>query len=398
MDNTVCVLGLGYIGLPTALMIAASDVLVYGVDIKPQLIKQIEEQSIQINEPGLLELLKYVKLKGKFKALDKPCAAEVYIITVPTPFKQDKTPDLSFVYAAFKSISSLLKKGDLIILESTVPVGTTNEMCEYLQGIRSDLRIASEACGNPDIHVAFCPERVIPGNIINELKANERIVGGVTIACAQKASKIYENFIGARCHLTNAKTAEMTKLTENCFRDVNIAFANELSLLCHDEKLNVDEVISLANRHPRVNILRPGVGVGGHCIAVDPWFLIKENESKTKLLKTARNVNEAKTDWVIAQIKRRFELSDKTKILCCGLAYKPNTDDLRESPALKVYHELRETFGEKVFYNDDYISQSIEGKADRDSILDTENLVVLLVAHDYFLDKNTHTHLDLNFC
>ena len=343
----LCILGLGYIGLPTAAMFAANGIEVHGVDVNSQVVERINQGKIHIVEPGLADVVQKCVDNKLLCASDKPCFADCFIICVPTPFKNDNhEPDISFVETAAESIAPFLRKGNTIILESTSPVGTTDRVAEIIKIKRPDLKIASESSNDCEIYLAYCPERVLPGKIMEELIKNDRVIGGINEISAQKATAIYKNFVKGDILQTDAKTAEMSKLTENAFRDVNIAFANELSLICDKLNINVWKLIELANHHPRVNILNPGPGVGGHCIAVDPWFIVSKTPELAKLIHMARNINDGKSEWVEKQVKEAVEkLNNKEpKIACLGLAFKPDIDDLRESPSLKITFDLSREF------------------------------------------------------
>ena len=289
--NKVCVVGLGYIGLPTAAVIASRGMEVLGVDVSTYAVETINQGKIHIVEPDLDMLVQAAVMTGKLKAATVPDTADAFILAVPTPFKEDKKPDLSFIEAAVKSIAPFLKAGDLIILESTSPVGTTEKISRWLAELRTDLVLPHQDPDNAQLYVAHCPERVLPGRILQELVSNDRIIGGITPRCAEIATSLYLQFVRGECLQTSSRTAEMTKLTENSFRDVNIAFANELSMICDTLKINVWELIKLANRHPRVNILSPGPGVGGHCIAVDPWFIVDSAPEQANMIRLAREIN-----------------------------------------------------------------------------------------------------------
>ncbi|WP_255571180.1 UDP-N-acetyl-D-mannosamine dehydrogenase [Halomarinibacterium sedimenti] len=334
----VVMMGLGYIGLPTAALIASRGLSVTGVDIRKEVVETINRGEIHIVEPDLDGLVHHVVKEGHLKASISPVEADVYLIAVPTPFKENHVPDLSFVSAAVRKIIPTLKKGSLIILESTSPVGTTKKIQDLIEKERPGLR--------DDIYIAYCPERVLPGNILHELKHNDRAIGGINEASTQKAINFYKHFVVGELHPTNAKTAEMVKLVENASRDNQIAFANELSMICDSAGIDVWELIRLANKHPRVNILRPGTGVGGHCIAVDPWFIVSEFPEQAQLIKKSREINNFKTQWVLEKVKNKalqFKLDNgrEAVIACMGLAFKPDIDDLRESPALYVADQLK---------------------------------------------------------
>lgn len=349
--EVISVIGLGYIGLPTAAVIASRRKKVIGVDVNQHAVDTINQGKIHIVEPELDIIVHAAVTEGYLRATTIPEPADVFIIAVPTPFKDDNAPDLSYIESACKSIAPVIKKGDLVILESTSPVGATEQVANWLAQARPDLTFPQTAGNNSDIRVAHCPERVLPGHVIRELVENDRIIGGLTPKCSEKAISLYKIFVQGACTITDARTAEMAKLTENSFRDVNIAFANELSLICDKLNINVWELISLANRHPRVNILNPGPGVGGHCIAVDPWFIVNSAPEQAKLIKTARCVNDGKPFWVIEKIQMAIQefiqknpgtKESEITIACFGLAFKPNIDDLRESPALHIAQMLSE--------------------------------------------------------
>jgi len=347
----ICVIGLGYIGLPTAATFAAHGIQVTGVDVNQHAVNMINQGRVHIVEPDLDALVKVVVAKGMLSAQTTPVEADAYIVAVPTPFKDDYQPDLKYIEVASKALAPYLKPGNLVILESTSPVGATEQMAAWLAEARPDLTFPEQAGEQADILVAHCPERVLPGKVLQELISNDRIIGGMTTRCSTAACNLYKTFVQGSCIETNARTAEMCKLTENSFRDVNIAFANELSIICDKLDINVWELIALANRHPRVNILQPGPGVGGHCIAVDPWFIVAKTPEQARLIRTAREVNDAKPEWVIDQVKIKIAdflqanpektIQDVT-VACYGLAFKPDIDDLRESPALEITKKLAE--------------------------------------------------------
>lgn len=345
--ETISTIGMGYIGLPTAAAFAAAGKKVIGVDINQAAVDTINQGKIHIVEPDLDDVVKTAVATGHLRATTVPEAADAFLIAVPTPFKGDHEPDVSYVEAAVRSIAPVLKQGDLVILESTSPVGTTEDVAQWLSEERPDLVPPPFNAQNPvlNINLAYCPERVLPGKIMQELVNNDRVIGGITPRCSERAIELYQTFVKGECIPTTARTAEMCKLTENSFRDVNIAFANELSIICDKLDINVWELIKLANRHPRVNILQPGPGVGGHCIAVDPWFIVSKTPDESPLIRTAREVNNYKTEWVIDKVKSAalsFEQKKGTPpvIACFGLTFKPDIDDLRESPALYIVQRL----------------------------------------------------------
>ena len=379
----VVVVGLGYIGLPTSALIASSGIKVHGVDVNQTVVETINRGQIHIVEKELdLVVSKAVK-KGLLKASLKPVEANTYVIVVPTPFKEKNEPDISFVKAATKGIIPLLKKGDLFIIESTSPVGTTEKMRDIIYKERPELK--------DDIHIAYCPERVLPGNIMHELVHNDRVIGGVNEKATQKATSFYKAFVKGELHPTNARTAEMCKLVENSSRDVQIAFANELSIICDKARINPWELIHLANKHPRVNILQPGCGVGGHCIAVDPYFIVSDYPREAKMISSAREINNYKAFWCAEKIqsaKLAFELEKGKKpiVALMGLAFKPNIDDLRESPAKYIVNKVLQSSNNEQHL---VVEPNIEShnlfiltpylKAVKEA-----DIIVFLVAHDEF--------------
>lgn len=353
--DTISVIGLGYIGLPTAAMFASRKKKVIGVDVNQHAVDTINKGQIHIVEPDLDMLVHAAVTEGYLRATVYPELADAFLIAVPTPFLPIANegdipkPDLKYIEAAAKAIAPVLKKGDLVILESTSPVGATEQMAEWLAQARTDLTFPQTSGEESDIRVAHCPERVLPGHVVRELVENDRVIGGLTNKCSEAAVELYKTFVKGECVITNARTAEMAKLTENSCRDVQIAFANELSIICDKLDIDVWELISLSNRHPRINILQPGPGVGGHCIAVDPWFIVSKTPEQAQLIHTARKVNDAKPEWVVNKVKIAIAEflqvnSDKTvkdvTIACYGLAFKPDIDDLRESPALNITQQL----------------------------------------------------------
>ena len=344
--QTVVVVGLGYIGLPTASILATRGHTVLGVDVNPSTVETINSGRIHIVEPDLDVLVRSAVNSGNLKAVLVPQEGDSFIVAVPTPFiqsgpDQDKVPDLSYIDAATRSIAPFLREGNLVILESTSPVGTTERIADMVAQLRPDLvQVGGSGRGQLSVHLAHCPERVLPGHILRELVDNDRIIGGITKAAAERARDLYKSFCNGGMHLTDARTAEMAKLVENSSRDVNIAFANELSVICDKLSINVWELIELANRHPRVNILQPGPGVGGHCIAVDPWFIVAAAPEEARLIRTAREVNDAKPHWVLERVRAKAERFKEPVIGCLGLSFKANIDDLRESPALEITLEL----------------------------------------------------------
>lgn len=341
--RTVCTLGLGYIGLPTASLLATKGFQVLGVDVDHRVVDIIGAGEIHFEEPDLDVLVRSAVQSGQLRVAGQPAPADVFILAVPTPFQEGHRPDLSFVKAAVQGIAPEVESGNLVILESTSPVGTTRQVARWLQEARPDLTVAPQGEVNSSseaVYVAHCPERVLPGNILQELVDNDRLVGGVDQASALHAASFYRSFVNGRVYATDCKTAEMAKLTENAFRDVNIAFANELSLICHRLGIDVWELIELSNHHPRVNILQPGPGVGGHCIAVDPWFIIDSAPAEARLIRTARQVNLAKQRHVVEEVVRLAGCAEAPVISCLGLAYKADVGDLRESPAVGIVSDL----------------------------------------------------------
>jgi UDP-N-acetyl-D-mannosaminuronic acid dehydrogenase len=389
----VCVIGLGYIGLPTAAVIARSGCRVTGVDVSQSVVDTINRGEIHIEEVDLDGLVRGVVQRGLLRASTQIAPAEVFVIAVPTPFDKDgnHTPDLSYVIAAATSIAAVLKKGDCVILESTSPVGTTDALRDRLADLRPDLAMPGLGRGTPDVAIAYCPERVLPGRILEELTHNDRSIGGITPRCARKALAFYKLFVRGTCITTDAKSAEMTKLVENAYRDVNIAFANELSMIADCMGLDVWEVIRLANRHPRVDILQPGPGVGGHCIAVDPWFIVHGAPEDARVIRTAREVNDAKMRHVLARATALVEANPHVPVACLGLAFKANIDDFRESPARFVAASLARRFGERIRIVEPYAGE-LPPEFDRtgatlvdiDTALETCGVLVVLVDHDVF--------------
>lgn len=404
MIATVSVVGLGYIGLPTAAVLAAAGCHVIGVDINRHAVDTINEGRIHIVETGLGEMVEKVVSTGNLRATATPEAADAFLIAVPTPVLSDHAPDMSYIQSACEAIAPVLKKGDTVILESTSPVGATEQVAAWLGAARPDLTMPAPGNdGAGDLFIAYCPERVLPGNVLFELVRNDRVLGGLTPACSRAAAAVYALFVEGECILTDARTAEMCKLTENAFRDVNIAFANELSLICDQLSIDVWELIRLANRHPRVNILQPGPGVGGHCIAVDPWFIVASAPEQSQLIRTARCVNDGKPEWVLSKVRTARAKVAKTKggelpvrIACLGLAFKPNIDDLRESPALAICERLADDAALEVLAVEPHIDTLPDTLAGRVQLVDVEkavataDIVLLLVDHALFRDAHVH--------
>lgn len=387
----VCVVGLGYIGLPTAAVIARSGCRVIGVDVNQTVVDTINRGEIHIEEVDLDGLVQGVVSRQMLRASTSVGPADIFVIAVPTPFDDQHAPDISYVLDAAKNIAPVLKIGDAIILESTSPVGTTDRVRDLIAQLRPDLKVPGITHETPDIAIAYCPERVLPGRILEELTNNDRSIGGITPRCARKALTFYKRFVRGECVTTDARSAEMTKLVENAFRDVNIAFANELSMIADHMDLDVWEVIRLANRHPRVNILQPGPGVGGHCIAVDPWFIVHGAPEQSPLIRTARNVNDGKIDHVIDRARERIQANPGMKIGCMGLAFKANIDDFRESPALKAAAVLSKEFGDRIYIVEPYAASLPSAfKGTRAKLVDIDRallecgMLITLVDHDSF--------------
>lgn len=407
----ICVIGLGYIGLPTAATFAAHGIKVTGVDVNQHAVDMINQGKVHIVEPDLDALVKVVVAKGMLSAQATPVAADAYIVAVPTPFKDDHQPDLKYIEVASKALAPYLKLGNLVILESTSPIGATEQMAAWLAEARPDLTFPAQAGEQADILVAHCPERVLPGKVLQELISNDRIIGGMNQLSLTAASDLYKTFVQGSCIETNARTAEMCKLTENSFRDVNIAFANELSIICDKLDINVWELIALANRHPRVNILQPGPGVGGHCIAVDPWFIVAKTPDQARLIRTAREVNDAKPEWVIDQVKIKIaeflqQNPEKTikdiTVACYGLAFKPNIDDLRESPALEITKKLAEQ-GLNVLAIEPNIQNLPSWLPKHIELIDVNESIeadvhLILVKHKEFKSLNVNSDKVINIC
>jgi len=408
--KNICVFGLGYIGLPTAAMFAHHGANVIGVDVNQHAVDTINQGKIHIVEPGLEAIVKKAVDDGNLKASLTPEHSDAYLIAVPTPFKgDDHTPDLSYIEAVSKALAPLLEKGDVVILESTSPVGATEQMVEWLAAARPDLTFPDyyQPDHEADIYIAYCPERVLPGKVVEELISNDRIIGGMTKESTKKAQEVYRIFVEGDLLATNSRTAEMAKLTENASRDVSIAFANELSIISDKLDINVWELIELANHHPRVNILQPGAGVGGHCIAVDPWFIVNQNPDEAKIIRAAREINDNKPNWVIKKINAEV---DKLKeqgiarptVALLGLAFKPNIDDLRESPAVYIAREMLDTDSAELLLVEPNISELpkslMAGElVELDSALEQADIMVVLVAHDEFKQLDLSNKNVINF-
>lgn len=397
--ETVSVIGLGYIGLPTAAVFASRKKKVVGVDIDQHAVDTINQGKVHIVEPDLDMAVNSAVVGGFLRATTKPEPADVFLIAVPTPFEESHQPDMAYIESATRSIAPVLKKGNIVILESTSPVGATEKMAAWLAEARPDLSFPHTHGEGSDVRVAYCPERVLPGRVLRELIQNDRVIGGMTPKCAEAARRVYQTFVEGDCVVTDTRTAEMCKLTENSFRDVNIAFANELSLVCDKFGIDVWELIKLANRHPRVNILQPGPGVGGHCIAVDPWFIVSAAPEESRLIRTAREVNDGKPGWVINKIKiavadylhaNPARTSRDVVIACFGLAFKPDIDDLRESPAVGVCEKLVNIHNGRVLVVEPYVDAVPQQLGNRAELVSLEqagaeaHIAVILVAHRQF--------------
>jgi UDP-N-acetyl-D-mannosaminuronic acid dehydrogenase len=396
--NKICVLGLGYVGLPTAAIFASHGVQVIGVDINEITVETINQGKIHIVEPGLDVMVNGAVSTGKLVADPQPQPADAYIIAVPTPFKNANKPDLSFVEAAARSVAPVLAKGALVILESTSPIGTTEKVCQWLAEERDDLSFPHVAYDDADVQVSHSPERVLPGNVLMELVNNDRVVGGISPHCARRTRQLYKIAVEGECLLTTAATAEFVKLSENAYRDVNIAFANELSIVADKMDIDIWQAIELANHHPRVNILQPGPGVGGHCIAVDPWFIVESAPDNTPLIQSAREVNDGKPDHIVGKILATAEKNGATTIACLGLAYKANIDDMRESPAVTITATLIDRFDGEVLVvepNSKILPSALADTkgltlCDLDHALEKSQVIALLVDHQEFqeLDRS----------
>lgn len=393
----VVTIGLGYIGLPTSALIAKHGIPVLGVDVNSSVVKTINEGKIHIVEPELDEIVSEAVANGLLEASMSPEEGNVYLIVVPTPFKNNNEPDISFVESATKSIIPLLKNGDLFIIESTSPIGTTEKMADLIFQKRPDLL--------ENISIAYCPERVLPGNVMYELIHNDRVIGGINPSSTERAISFYKQFVTGELHATNARTAEMCKLVENSSRDVQIAFANELSMICKKADIDVWELINLANKHPRVNILQPGCGVGGHCIAVDPYFIVADYPLESKIIGTAREVNNYKAFWVAEQIKNaklEFQVKNgrKPSIALMGLAFKPNIDDLRESPAKYIVQKVLQDAQDEEYYivEPNISSHNVFKLTKFDEAVQKADIVCFLVAHREFKELHTFNSYVLDFC
>lgn len=395
----IAVFGLGYVGLPTAAVFAARKKQVVGIDINAAVVDTINSGSIHIVEPDLDAVVRAAVEEAFFRASTAAEPADAFLIAVPTPFNHEHQPDLSYIKAACDAIAPVLRQGNLVILESTSPVGATEQVAAWLADARPDLTFPPAGGSQSDIRIAYCPERVLPGNALRELVGNDRIIGGLTPRCSEWAVELYKIFSEGQCLVTDARTAEMCKLTENSFRDVNIAFANELSVICDRLQINVWELIRLANHHPRVNVLQPGPGVGGHCIAVDPWFIVSSAPEQAKLIRAAREVNDYKPQWVLDKIdialaallrQNPGKTAGTTSIACFGLAFKPDIDDLRESPAMHISTVLASRHPGTLYFVEphlDHLPSSLGTDAQLCSAqraLAEADIIVLLVDHSVF--------------
>lgn len=416
--ETISVVGLGYIGLPTAAAFASRRKKVIGVDVNQHVVDTINRGDIHIVEPELDIVVHATVSEGYLKAATQVEPADAFVIAVPTPFKEGHQPDLSYIEAASRSVAKVLKPGNLVVLESTSPVGATELMAAWLAEERPDLSFPHQVGEKADISIAHCPERVLPGHILRELVENDRIIGGMTSLCSEKATSLYKIFVDGECIGTDVRTAEMAKLTENAFRDINIAFANELSVICDGLGIDVWKLIALANRHPRVKILRPGSGVGGHCIAVDPWFIISQNPEQARLIRAARDVNDGKTHWVVGKIKEKLadlllsnhkKVSSDISVCCMGLSFKADIDDLRESPSMMIVRSLLES-GINVYVTEPNINslpyeliekgvELIDFNVAIDKSIAGDCVLAFLVPHSQFLQADLPKNIiAMDFC
>jgi UDP-N-acetyl-D-mannosaminuronic acid dehydrogenase len=407
-----CVVGLGFIGLPTAVLIANEQIPVLGVDINAQVVARVKAGSLHFVEPGLESLLRRAIAAGHLRAATVPEVASIFLICVPTPTLSDHRPDLSHLDAAVAAVAPVLRRGAMLVIESSSPVGTTEGVRDRLAELRPDLQMPYRDQTSADIAIAYCPERALPGRLIDEIEHNDRVIGGITQNCASKVLAFYERFVKGRCFTTDTRTAELCKLAENAYRDVNIAYANELSMICDRFQLDVKELILLANLHPRVNILQPGPGVGGHCIPVDPWFIIHGAQNESRLIRSARNVNLSKTKWVIEKIRNHIhqrlqrppERSAKElTIAFLGLAFKPDVDDMRESPAIEIAMEIAQSHPGAVWVvepNIDRLPESLQGRVrltDLANAREKADILVLLVKHAAFMGVSNQSEDFLDF-
>lgn len=397
MSKKICVIGLGYVGLPTAILLAERGVNIIGCDINSETVANINQGKARIKETNLDEMLSQAVSSGNLKAFTIPARAEAFIIAVPTPIQANKSPDLTYIIDATTSLAPFLEKGNLIILESTSPVGSTRMLAEHLSRLRPDLNFTNYF---PDVLMAYCPERILPGNAFEELVNNSRSIGGLTTEAALAAQSIYSIFCNGELLITNAETAEFSKLVENSFRDVSIAFANELSLICEKQKINVHEVITLANKHPRVNILNPGIGVGGHCIPVDPWFIVHASPDESKLIHMARLINDNKPEFVAQKIIEAAQCSGVSRIGMLGLSYKPDVDDFRESPAFTILKRLSENQSLSIQVHDPYfhsftdrLPKNVQRMTRAQTLIDEVDILLISTPHRNYAECNFHRHL-----
>lgn len=402
--NSICMIGLGYIGLPTAAVFAEYGIKVKGVDINQHAVDTINQGKIHIEEHGLEALVRKAVEDKMLKAYTTPQKADAFIMAVPTPFKgKDHEPNLDYIESATRSLAKVLEKGNLVILESTSPVGTTEKMADWLAEERPDLTFPQQNGEDSDIRITHCPERILPGQMIRELVENDRIIGGMTPKCSEYASALYKLFVEGECTITTARIAEMSKLTENAFRDVNIAFANELSLLCNKMGISVWELIEMANKHPRVSILQPGCGVGGHCIAVDPWFIVHDFPEDANIIRTARETNDGKPLYVISKVKEAIKNIANPKIACLGLAFKPDIDDLRESPALEITKMLSDNADFNIFAVEPNVKELPQVLQNRknvklvslDEAMNQADILVVLVNHKEFSNETLGNDVEI---
>ncbi len=391
----ITILGLGYIGLPTGALIASKNIKVFGYDVNKEVVSSINKGKAHIREKNLDLLLKKVVTKGYLKADTILHESDIFLIAVPTPIKKNKEPDISFVKSAAKDICKVLKKNNTVILESTIPVGATQEIAKIISSERKDLRVPLSVGEKGDINISYCPERVLPGNILKELEMNDRVIGGINKKSTKISLAFYKSFVKGKCLETDNRTAELCKLVENSYRDVNIAFANELSLISENLEIDVWNLINLANHHPRVNILNPGPGVGGHCIAIDPWFIINSAPRQARLIKLSREINDQMPLKVVSKVKRNLKVNnlaaEDSKIACLGLSFKANIDDLRESPAIKVVNKLKNMNFKKIYLVEpnikklpSYLDNSKFELVNFKSAVEKSNVVLLLVDHSEF--------------
>lgn len=402
--NSICMIGLGYIGLPTAAVFAEYGIKVKGVDINQHAVDTINQGKIHIEEHGLEALVRKAVEDKMLKAYTTPQKADAFIMAVPTPFKgKDHEPNLDYIESATRGLAKVLEKGNLVILESTSPVGTTEKMADWLAEERPDLTFPQQNGEDSDIRITHCPERILPGQMIRELVENDRIIGGMTPKCSEYASALYKLFVEGECTITTARIAEMSKLTENAFRDVNIAFANELSLLCNKMGISVWELIEMANKHPRVSILQPGCGVGGHCIAVDPWFIVHDFPEDANIIRTARETNDGKPLYVISKVKEAIKNIANPKIACLGLAFKPDIDDLRESPALEITKMLSDNADFNIFAVEPNVKELPQVLQNRknvklvslDEAMNQADILAVLVNHKEFSNETLGNDVEI---